>query len=55
MKRKITSHKGGRTEIISAMRVTPGEKQMIDDARKDLSYADYLVQKALKDVRRKNP
>lgn len=53
--RKITSHKGGRTEIISSMRVTPGEKQMIDEARKDLSYADYLVKKASKDVRRKNP
>jgi hypothetical protein len=53
--REIKSHKGGRTAIISQMRVTPGEKQIIDEARKDLSYADYLVQKALKDVRRKNP
>jgi hypothetical protein len=55
MKREIKSHKGGRTEIISSMRVTPGEKQIIDEARKDSSYADYLVKKASKDVRRKNP
>ena len=36
-------------------RVSQKEKDCIDKARKDLSYADYLVQKALKDVRRKNP
>ena len=54
-KREIIAHKGGRSEIISSMRVTEKEKQIIDEARKDLSYADYLVAKALKDVRRKNP
>jgi len=51
---KITPHKGGRELTIRA-RVTYGEKQIIDEARKDLSYSDYLVAKALKDVRRKNP
>lgn len=52
--RKITSHKGGRDQMILA-RVSSKEKKVIDEARKDLSYSDYLVKKALKDVRRKNP
>jgi len=51
---KITPHKGGRGLTIRA-RVSQKEKDCIDEARKDLSYADYLVAKALKDVRRKNP
>ena len=54
MKREIIPYKGGRELTIRA-RVTPGEKQIIDEARQNLSYADYLVKKASKDVRRKNP
>jgi len=53
-KKPITPYKGGRGLTIRA-RVSESEKQIIDEARKDLSYSDYLVQKALKDVRRKNP
>ena len=52
--KKITPYKGGRELTIRA-RVSQKEKDTIDEARKDLSYSDYLVQKALKDVRRKNP
>jgi hypothetical protein len=48
--RQIKSHKGGRTAIIPSMRVTPSEKQIVDQARKNLSYSDYLVQKAVKDI-----
>jgi len=51
---KIRSHKGGRDKVIIA-RVSQKEKDAIDEARKNLSYSDYLVAKALKDVRRKNP
>lgn len=36
-------------------RVSQKEKDCIDEARKNLSYSDYLIKKALKDVRRKNP
>jgi hypothetical protein len=52
--RKIKAYKGGRGLTIRA-RVSQKEKDTIDEARKDLSYADYIVAKALKDVRRKNP
>lgn len=51
--RKIIPHKGGRGLTIRA-RVTEKEKAVIDEARKELSYSDYLVKKALKDVRRKS-
>ena len=54
MKREITPHKGGRDLTIRA-RFSQKEKDTIDEARKNLSYADYLIAKALKDVRRKNP
>ena len=53
-KRVITPYKGGRNITIRA-RVTEKEKAMIDEARKELSYADYVVQKATKDVNQKNP
>lgn len=54
MAKKITPHKGGRELTIRA-RVSQKEKDVIDEARKNLSYADYIIKKALKDVRRKNP
>ena len=43
-KKKITPHKGGRTEIISPIRVTKEEKKIIDKARNGQSYSDFLVQ-----------
>lgn len=49
----IRPHKGGRTLTIRA-RVTPSEKELIDNARGDDSYSDYFISKALNDVRRKN-
>ena len=55
LNKNITPHKGGRTARIPHIRVTPQEKDLIDEARKDLTYADWMVKKALKDVRRKNP
>jgi len=55
LNKKITPHKGGRTARIPHIRVTPAEKNVIDEARKDLTYADWMIKKALKDVRRKNP
>jgi hypothetical protein len=48
--RKIKSHKGGRTEIIPPCRVTPEEKSLVDEARKSLSYSDFIVQSAKKKV-----
>ena len=51
MKREIKSHKGGRTAIIPSMRVTPGEKIIIDDARGDISYSDFLVEAAIKKLK----
>ncbi|MFH2029798.1 MAG: hypothetical protein ABIJ40_04110 [Bacteroidota bacterium] len=51
--KQITPHKGGRDLMIRA-RVSQKEKDVIDEARKNLSYADYIIKKALKDVRRKN-
>ena len=53
MKHKITPHKGGRELIIRA-RVTKFEKDLVDQARENLSYADYIVRKAQEDVRRKS-
>lgn len=52
--RNIKSHKGGRNLTIRA-RLTEGEKEIVDTARKELSYSDYLVLKASKDVRAKTP
>lgn len=51
---KITPYKGGRNVTIRA-RLTEAEKEIVDAARKELSYADYLVLKASKDVRAKTP
>lgn len=53
-KNKIISHKGGRNLTIRA-RLTDAEKKIVDTARQQLSYADYLVFKASKDVRAKTP
>lgn len=55
--RNIKSHKGGRTETIPPCRVTPDEKSLIDTAREDLSYSDFLVQSAQRKlkVRAKTP
>lgn len=52
--RKIKSHKGGRNLTIRA-RLTEAEKEIVDTARKELSYSDYLVKKTSKDVRAKTP
>ena len=49
--RKITSHKGGRTETIPPCRVTPEEKSLVDEAREDLSYSDFIVQSAKKKLK----
>lgn len=46
MKREIKSYKGGRTEMIPPCRVTPEEKLLIDEARGDLSYSDFIVESA---------
>lgn len=51
MKREIKSHKGGRTEIIPPCRVTPEEKSLIDKAREDLSYSDFIVESAKKKLK----
>ena len=52
--RQIKPHKGGRNLTIRA-RLTEAEKEIVDTARKKLSYADYLVSKASKGVRTKTP
>lgn len=46
--RRIFAHKGGRTEIIPQMRVTKEEKDLVDSARGELSYSDFIVQAAKK-------
>lgn len=46
--RRILAHKGGRTEIIPQMRVTKEEKELVDSARGELSYSDFIVQVAKK-------
>lgn len=46
--RRILAHKGGRTEIIPQMRVTKEEKELVDSARGELSYSDFIVQAAKK-------
>lgn len=51
MKREIKSHKGGRTETIPPCRVTPEEKSLVDEARKDLSYSDFIVASAKKKLK----
>jgi hypothetical protein len=45
-------YKGGRKAIISPMRVTVEEKNMIDAARCDYTYSDYLVKKATEDLKK---
>ena len=47
-KRDITPHKGGRTTRLPTGRVTQEEKQMIDEARGDQSFADWVVAQAKK-------
>ena len=49
--RNIKSHKGGRTEIIPPCRVTPEEKSLVDTAREDLSYSDFIVESAKKKLK----
>lgn len=49
--RKIIPHKGGRSAIIPPCRVTPQEKTLVDEAREDLSYADFIVKSAKKKLR----
>ena len=49
--RNIKSHKGGRTETIPPCRVTPEEKSLVDEARKDLSYSDFIVDSAIKKLK----
>lgn len=51
MKKKIISHKGGRSAIIPPCRVTPEEKSLVDEAREDLSYSDFIVQAAKKKLK----
>lgn len=48
---KIKSHKGGRTEIIPPCRVTPEEKSLVDKARNNLSYSDFIVDSAKKKLK----
>ena len=51
MERKIKAHKGGRTETIPPCRVTPEEKSLVDEAREDLSYSDFIVESAKKKLK----
>ncbi len=51
MKREIKSHKGGRTEIIPSMRVTKEEKDLVDSARENKSYSDFIVESAKKKLK----
>lgn len=49
--RKIIAHKGGRTATIPPSRVTPEEKSLIDTAKENLSYSDFLVEAAKKKLK----
>lgn len=49
--RKIKAHKDGRKARID-IRVTDKEKELVDSAKENLSYSDFLVKKA-KDVLRR--
>ncbi len=51
MKKEIKSHKGGRTEMVPPCRVTPEEKMLVDQARGELSYSDFIVESAKKKIR----
>ena len=46
--KKNKSHKGGRTGTIPPCRVTEEEKSLVNEAREDLPYSDFIVQSAKK-------
>lgn len=51
-KRKINPHKGGRTEILAPIRLTPDEKLIVQEAAylNHNCYADWLVSLAVESL-----
>ena len=52
IKMKIKAHKGGRDKNIIC-RVTQEEKELVDNAKENLSYSDFLIKKAKDTLRRR--